>query len=350
MSGDAGVTGLEGLSISVGNDAHADMVGAIQRVSFGSDGLRYQRLDVHAQLQRFASPVFLHAMVKGELAGSYVLDKRQLLVDHQPVTGYYRGLLSVDKRWQGKGIGQALASAASGWMAETAGSDPMLSYGCIDKSNLRSLNLLKAHGGSVAGSLSMYMMYHQWPEQRCDLTALQEVDARQLHAMTESMYGHYGIRDISDSAQPGFALMDADGIVISARITDTSFRITHMGGFARWITRCLVTPFAVARKRFNPDCFRYIGLSAVLVRPGSEALWPRFVSSVLATQQCHFAAVYVDPGSTLFNTLQKASGLSRFVHGKQGDICVVLQTHGHTEQARLSQSAGKGIHLWPVDS
>ena len=339
-----------GIDIEVHSEPHADMIDAVQRLGFGSEGLRYQRLNVHAQLQRFASPVFFHATSQKQLIGSYVLDKRELLVNQQAVTAYYRGLLSVEERWQGHGIGRQLAKAARHWMEETAPAKPVLSYGCIDQSNTRSLKLLQAEGAFIAGSLSMYMMYHQWPAQRCDLVELHSIDPQQLRVMTEAIYGHYGIRDISHCAQPGYALVDADGIVASARISDTSFRITQMGKLAKWTTRCLVTPFAVARKRFDPDCFRYIGFSEVLIRPGCEASWPRFVSTVLAQRQCHFGAVYVDPRTRLFGALQKASGLSRCLHSTRGDICVVVQTHNHCGQAGLEESASKGVHLWPVDS
>ena len=99
---------------------HTDVSTLLESIDFGGDGLRYRRLDVQSQLERFNCPVWFHAMSEGELAGVYVLDKRNLLLHGRRLTGYYRGALAVATQWQGQGLGRQLVQSAMQWMASQA--------------------------------------------------------------------------------------------------------------------------------------------------------------------------------------------------------------------------------------
>ena len=334
------------------------LVPLIEHTVFGSDGLRYKRLNVDAQLQRFNDPTYFQALLYGELVGSYVLDRRSLLIRNEAVTGYYRGVLAVATQMQGRGIGKRLTETAGRWLQETAGDTPLLSYGCIDQSNKRSLHVLKSTGALPGPSLSMYMMYRQWPRARCELVTEDVVSVQACTALADEVYADCQIRDISDSNLPLLVLEDANGVAIAARIADNAFQITAMGTMARWGTRFLVSPFAPARKRFDPDQFRYLSLSNVLIRPGCESLLSDFVSTILARYHCHFAAVFVDPNSRLFQQIQKANRITSFMHSKKGSIQVVTRLLNKNEDLQEplkevfsdSTQANHPIHLWPIDA
>jgi len=313
------------------------LVPLIEHTVFGSDGLRYKRLNVDAQLQRFNDPTYFQALLDGELVGSYVLEATQM---------------------QGRGIGNRLTETAGRWLQETAGDTPLLSYGCIDQSNKRSLHVLKSTGALPGPSLSMYMMYRQWPKTRCELLTEDTVSVQACTALADEVYADCQIRDISDSSLPMLVLEDANGVAIAARIADNAFQITAMGTMARWGTRFLVSPFAPARKRFDPDQFRYLSLSNVLIRPGCESLLSDFVSTILARYHCHFAAVFVDPNSRLFQQIQKANRITSFMHSKKGSIQVVTRLLNKNEDLQEplkevfsdSTQANHPIHLWPIDA
>ena len=81
--------------IEIDSQPMSGVVALVESTTFGSDGLRYQRLNVQAQLERFNAPVYFHALADDELCGVYVLDKRALLIDDQRVGAYYRGVLAV---------------------------------------------------------------------------------------------------------------------------------------------------------------------------------------------------------------------------------------------------------------
>ena len=327
-------------------------VGAlVESTTFGSDGLRYQRLNVQAQLDRFNAPVYFHALADDELCGVYALDKRALLIDDQRVGAYYRGVLAVAEPSQGQGVGKLMTQSASQWLSNQAQTSPLVSYGCIDQSNARSLHVLKATGTKIGAALSMYMMYRQWPRKRCELQPLLAIHNGQLQALYNELYADCRVKDVSASKLPGFVVSDEAGIAISARVTTTSFKIMQMSPFARWSTRLFVRPFPPALKRFDPDCFRYVTFSKVLIRPGCESLWSDFVSSILATHECHFGAVYVDPRSVLFNRLQRAIPMTQFLHSTRGSIDIVSKAYNDSDNLhRHLLDNTSPVHLWPVDA
>lgn len=339
------------ISIVIATNPQTDVVELVEATVFGTDGLQYQRLNVRRQLDRFNDPTYFHAMAGEQLVGVYVLDRRDLLIDGKPHTGYYRGVLAVKTSWQGRGAGRQMTAAARTWLADKVVDKPVVSYGCIDKGNTRSLTLLNKAGATAGPALSMYMMYRQWPAERCELIELNESHQSSLKQLADAVYGVCTARDVTASPLPGFALEDAQGIVISARVAKSAFRITRMSAAATWCTSLFVKPFSVARKRFDPENFRYVAFSDVLIRPGSEALWRDFVSTVLANYNYHFGALYIDPNSALFSQLRKATRFSHLLHSSQGSIQVLWQCFPDACDIDLpSEAADASVHLWPVDA
>lgn len=339
------------VTINIAQHPHKHFVPLVEATTFGSDGLQYQRLSVQSQLDRFCEPVFFHAIAKDKLVGVYVLDKRNLLINGIPVRGYYRGILVVEPSFQGNGVGRSLTKAALAWLAEEAKTQPVVSYGCIDSSNKRSMNLLQSTGASIGTTLSMYMMYRQWPSINCKLDSMHTSHASSVHSLKQDLHKDYQVRDVSDSRLPGLVLQDANGVAICARVSTTSFRISNMGRMAAISTRLFVKPFSAARKRFDPDCFRYVSFSDVLIRPGCEKLWPRFVSTALARYECHFGAVYVNTHCRLFTQMQKAQPFARLLHSSTGSINVVWQTFDNVNGKHIALPENTAnFHIWPVDA
>jgi len=346
-------SGLDKVLVEVAEQPHPQLISLVQATTFGTEGLQYRRLDVQSQIDRFAEATFFHALSDDKLVGVYILDKRHLQIDGQVLTGYYRGVLAVATHYQGAGVGKYLTSAARTWMSKQAAQRPIVSFGCIDQSNARSLNLLQSGGATSLASLSMYMMYRQWPRRCCELVSLESVPTEKLRLAADETYADCRLRDVSASKQSGFVLHDDGGVAICACASVTSFQITAMGSVATRCTRLFVVPFLPARKRFDPDCFRYVSFSNVTIRRGCEKLWPRFVSSVLAHHQCHFGAVFVDPHSCLFARLQKAQFLPRFFPASQGSISVVWQAFSDSStdtESLIRNGSATPVHLWPIDA
>ena len=291
----------------------------VESVVFGTSGLRYRRLDVAAQLGRLHDPVFVCAYRADALVGVYALDRRALSVDGRAVIGVYRGTLCVASDAQGSGVGAALAARGREWidaLADGSG-EAVLSWGCIDADNTRSLTLLEREGASDTGALAMLMSYRQWRRERVALEALAPGrDPREVAVLAATL-ADCALRDVTPSALPGLALLDGAGLRVSARVALSGYRIETMGRALDAAVRVFVTPFPPARRRFDVNAFRYVRFSDVAVRDGCERDWPRFVATVLARYGVHFGMVFVDPASALHERIagngRPASGSLRLM-------------------------------------
>jgi len=324
-------------------------VNLLESTEFGSDGLRYRRLKVQQQLERFYRPRFFYiqseqASVQSELVGLYVIDERRLLINGQEKPGYYRAALVVAKTWQGQGLGKALTQSAMQWIDQQSSQQPSFTYGCIDASNRRSLAVLASQGVHPVAHLRRLMMYRQWLRQPVELAAVYD-DGSDTH----SSQG-FSVSDITHSSLQGFTLADKQGSIISARCAETAFCITDMGVMVNGMVRCFVTPWPPARKRFDPQNFRTISFSQVVIRQGGEANWSDFVSSVLSHYRCHFGAIYLDKHDPLLARLQNTQGLMQRLFKSTDSVCVVARYSGAENFSASGEVLSRPVNLWPVDA
>ncbi len=188
--------------VTISNEVPADYETLVENVTFGTEGLRYQRRNALEQLKRFNEPVFITAHMLDELVGVYVLDKRQLTMGGESVTGYYRGVLAVAAEWQGMRVGVKMTNAAMDWIDEQAAllSQLVLSYGCIEAENIRSITLLEKQGASIAGVLSQFMMYRQWPRSKTELVEI--TDSSEHNTLLDNCLEDCVWRDVTPASTP----------------------------------------------------------------------------------------------------------------------------------------------------
>lgn len=297
----------------------------IESVPFGSAGLRYRRLNTGDQIDRFHAPLFITAHRDQRLIGAYVIDRRTLMNNDQLVTGFYRGLLAVQADFQRQGVGRQLTLAGFEWIQTQAASssEAVLTYGCIDASNDRSLALLRQQGAVQLGSLSRFMVYSQWPRDGKAGSHLQPVEERLARVLLGETIVDCRLRDVTASKSEFQGMFIGGQLIACARVSRSLWRIEDMGRILGLTDRCLIRPFPMARRRFNSECFECLQLSDVGLRAGSEQHWSGFVSALLARHEMHFAMLLIDPGSALHRRLRRIGWLGPLVHGTKPDIHVM---------------------------
>jgi len=324
--------------------------GLLEDIVFGTSGLRYRRRQVAEQLMRFNDPTFIALRVADTLAGVYVLDKRQLICGNRPALGLYRGLLSVAENYQGKGIGKQLGEAAAAWINETASdaTQPTLTFGFVEADNTRSRNMLHGFGHRAISEQVARLIYRQNPSLERPLTSISEIDANLELIGLELTHADCSLRDITSSPLPGYAITDSDGLRISARVSPVEIAPQTLGRAADWMVRLLVTPFAPARKRFDPRAFRYLKLTSIVLRPGCEADWHPFVGSLLHQYGLHFASVQLDVNSALLTRLQRIRGFTPWLRPADQRVLGVGRPVGD-KAAELMTDYGGPHQLSAVD-
>ena len=356
---------MTGPDVAVHREPPEDFVAFAGALRFGAGRARYRRANLVDQLARFADPRYLVAREGARVVGGYAIDFRTASLRGAPVPGAYRALLGTAPERRGTGVGRALRERAHALLerrAERLG-EPVLAWGCIDAANAASLGLVGGGGARDVGGLATWLLYRQAPRETFPLETI-DADAspavRHGHALAleasrrDCALADATLPDARDGAgAPGgtgagsvvHALLEGERVVIAARVALTELAFDTLGPANDALVRGLVMPFGFARRRFDPRAFRYLGLSDVVVVPGAERLWPRFVSTLAVRHGVHHALVALDPSREAWARLRRAS---RRRARAAADVRVLARWHG-PGAAGAPLPDGEPVALAPVD-
>ncbi|MEO1247368.1 MAG: GNAT family N-acetyltransferase [Pseudomonadota bacterium] len=312
------------ISIEVLPQPGAELIGLIESVPFGDEGLSYRRADVGRLLRNADRPVCFCARDEdsGAIRGSYVLTLSKALLDGRPVRSCYRGLLAVDETVRGTGVGRRLVDRAFDWLAEESRRDDsaLLSWGLIEERNLASRRLLEARGAEELRFLQTQLVYRQWPR---DSAAVIELDESQKHAYdAQRLSAAKGLALTAGSALPVFGLMSGDELVAAARVGVQELDLGEGGRTARFLHRHAYSRFAVLGKRYNRRAFRYLSIHDPLVRAERGSAWREFLSALLARHELHMAMFTLDTESQAAETLDEAGVTGRFAKATRSRLAL----------------------------
>lgn len=323
-------------------------VAQLREAEFGTEGLRYRRLHLEDQLARLSNATFFELRQRQQLIGTYAVAERDLTPGNDPVTGLYRGLLTLAPQAQGRGFGRYLVEQAFCWLQDRAGASPTLSWGCIEDANSRSLSLLRSLGATSLGTLESRLVYRQWPAERVAIHALGSDDSAQLDAGLAEAQSDCWLQASRYTTNDYFATTDGNGIVTGARAQMTAISMTASGGRFDLFYDRVLRRIPAARKRFDPRNFRYLRLSDVIARPGRESDWLMFLPTLLRRHDVHMAMFLLDPRSAVYSALAKAGLFGRFSDSTRQTIHVVARSW-NTAADFHERLAGAPMAIGPLD-
>ena len=262
----------------------------------------------------------------------------------------YRGLLSVRSDRQREGLGRLLVERTLAWVGEHAerAGEPLLTWGCIEARNDRSLRLLRARGAQPLGLLETLMVYRQWPRIRVGVDVIEDPRLPAVRGALDETHADCGLRSEADSPLPFLAVSDEAGIVAGARPALTRVDMERIGGLWDVLNDRLLRHVPAARRRFDPRNFTYVRLSDVVVRPGHAGVWRDFLSTVMAMHGTHMAMLVLDPRSRASGLLHEAGVFGRFAAATRQRL-LVLGRAWNLEPARLAAHVDAPVGLGPLD-
>jgi len=338
--------GSRKLSLQVAASPGAAFKNCLGDSVFGSAGIRYRRLDVDRQLGRFPCPVFVELLSNGQLAGAYLFSIQPLVVNGQPALGVYRGMLTVKEEYKGRGLGRWMVEHSIDWI-ERATADagvPVLSWGCIDASNERSLRLLQSLGARRLGSLVSMLVYRQWPAERI---AIEEAEQGSLEDDMRQSLSDCVVTKRGCTPGAHYRVSGDEALPSAATVNEVRLEMQAMGSHWDAMYRLLLKHAAPARRRFDPDNFRYLRLADLVVDRANVRCWPAFVSTLLARHDLHMAMFVLDPASSQFRLLDEAGVFGRFGRATQQQIEVLGQAW-HCDADFLPAVAAAPLGIGPL--
>ena len=337
-----------GLSIRARPDVSPAFLAQLERTEFGSSGLRYRRLGLEAQLARLPDPVFLELHKHDALLGTYAVSRSQVTVGNEVAEGLYRCLLTLEPSVRGGGHGQWFVSRVLAWLQQCAGAidRPAISWGCIERRNERSLNLLSSLGARRLGSLESVMAYRQWPREAVEANVIE--DKQSVEEAFLETHRDCGLSRVGSADTPFYAVAGDARIDAGARATMTAISLTRSGSFGERLFDALMRSVPAARRRYDPQNFRYLRLADVVIRPGKTSLWRDFLSTLLARHDAHMAMFMLDPQSRAYSLLRETGLLGRFAASTRQHIEVMAQGWNFPP-GKVDEMAGQPIAIGPVD-
>ncbi|MEL7296141.1 MAG: hypothetical protein AAGJ86_00695 [Pseudomonadota bacterium] len=303
------------------SDEWLDYVAAVW---FGGAARRYQRRNVREQVARFEKPRFLSLRYAGKLIGSYLIDQQALTFNQQPVSGFYRGLLSVDATFRSQHLGGAMTDAALRWIKERAESRTALTYGCIDEYNKRSVALLSERGMQALTVLRQRLFYRQF--KRRTLATARVTNALTSNALADLAASTERMVTPDDWSYGNWITVDDKRTQrIAARYAVNELALAPMSGVAGFVINRLMPLFPPGRRRFNPHAFRYVSISDPVNGAGPKASWDALIEHLMVIHDCHFVCLISDTVDSSGNALLDSGALGRKALEKASTVGVLGQ-------------------------
>jgi len=339
-----------GIRIKARREPRRAVIELLSKLSFGSEGLEYRRLDIAAQLARLPSPVFIELEQDGRLVGTYMVATTTLQTDAGRVTGLYRGLLGLEPGARERGLGKTLVASTLDWIDRYARqhAEPLISWGCIEAANRRSLGLLGSLGADRLAELEALTVFRQWPRRRVRAGQLATSEAGTIAVGLADSYADCAVCIEPLSASDYWAVTDDSGIVAGARaaLTRVDMHRTGSAWDAAW--RGLLRFVPAARRRFDPRNFRYLRLSDVIVRDGAAEVWRELLPTLLREHDAYLAMFVVDPRCDARRRLETPGLFGRLTASTRQRIAVMAHTWQLDDMLR-AELGRRPLAIGPLD-
>lgn len=311
MKGDFRVHALEHPS--------ADLVEFIESVHFGGEGLRYRRTGLARSLEPLDASTWLALRDQTDaVRGSYALASTTSALGEQQIRSIYRGLLAVDPVLRRRGLGKKLVEAAFERLDSSAGGNPVLSFGLIERENTASRTLLESLGAAEVGTLESRLVYRQWPRRSQDLVPLS--DQSLLEYELELSRQRAGLRLHAPGRLPAFGLIRGDSLTAAARVSISSIDLGRGGPLESFLHRHAYSKIHAIGKRYNRRAFTWLGIHDPLVLPDSAGAWREFAAALLAHYDMHMALFTLDSNSAALALLQDAGVFGQFARATRQEL------------------------------
>ena len=339
------------LSLVATRQPGGDLVRQLEETWFGSQGVRYRKLAVGEHLGRFTAPAFLELRSGDRLVGTYVIEAGRLASAGIGATGWYRGLLTVNPEFQGRGLGRLVVDRTFEWLdAHASGSaEASISWGCIERNNERSLRLLQSIGAIELGTLETRLVYRQWPREQVAIDVLGADAREEIRRAVDETYADCGLTAAIPDEQPFYAVTRESRIVAGAHAAIARVDMERLGGWWDFMHDKLFRHVPPARRRFDPRNFTYLRLSNAVVLPGHEQVWKPLITTLAARFGVHMVMFAFDPRSRAHRLLQDAGVFGRFADATRQEVAM-LATSWHVDRDTLAGIVAKPLGLGPRDA
>lgn len=324
--------------------ADEDIVTLLENTVLGSEGgMRYSMQNIGERITNYGSGLsFMALYKKGSLAGVVGLCSRKTFNGGIPYHSTYLRYLAVRSAFQTAAVSGrrserlthveesfkhklfSMFREPASFRAGTDGpAEPQVMYAYVESRNERSKNLIHQAGYEYIRSFLTvaFSRFSPAPDRR--VSRLTPAEEPAMAALLTGYYRDYCFYtdEFSFFGHRYYVMRVNDEIVAGVCAIPTSYMVVNVPGVWGWVMMNVLPKTPWFRRLFRPGEFRYLVLSSIYCRPGSEDLLPDLFEAVCAAEGYHTALTWLDDHSDLYESMRtnrRMGALNRILNAKPG--------------------------------
>ena len=313
------------LQVETCTEADEELLQHIKSTILGTPGrIRYRLTRIENKLAHMKEIYFVLLRMRGHLLGSIGFNKRYIHCGKDSYKSWYiryfyihapfRAKKQKKEKYRDPSRGSnMLRDAGLPYMSEPAllipeEYDPKeknLVYGYVESSNFRSLNM-SAQSGSVTirkFNTLIFTRIKLVSSENCRRLEKDEIES--FTPVLKDFYKEYTFYTDENMFYDGnyFAYIKKGEILAGLQVHPEAWKIMELPGWTNKILLNIVPALPGVRKIFNPKDFRFLALEGFYYKQGQESLLQDLIESVCKHFNTHFALMWADNKSHLYETL-----------------------------------------------
>lgn len=285
----------------------------LERIIWGSGGVRYTMHHVAQTLKRLKSPQFFSLTENGQLVGVTTLNQKVVGLGGTVYPAFYAYGIAVDAAKRGRGYGTLLAEQRLRYGLSKVG-DKGLTYSYVEATNTSSLKTnLKAGSGSI-GQYQVLVINRWRPRDEARCQRPKGTGREQLGQLLRSQYENQALVDLDQSVDLDnyYTLEHGDDIVAGLQCQRHHLTITALpGASGRMMVKIL--PHLPFLGGLLPERnLHFLRFGNIYAQRGMEAAIFTLMEALLARHHLNFGMIYLDRRSPVYQRLKAAGRFGLF--------------------------------------
>jgi hypothetical protein len=278
----------------------------LQRIVWGSGGVRYTMHNVADTLNRLKTPHFFSLMEEGKLVAVTTLNHKTLCLSGKTYPAFYAYGIAVDPYRRGLGYGTLIAEQRLQYGLSQIGKRGLF-YGYIEASNTASIKTNTKVGSKSIGQYHTLFMSRLQPVDNSQLQNLNPTMKDKLVHLLGKQYENHALTDFDTSVQIDdyYIIKQGDEICAGLQCERHQLTIKLMPGASGLILVKVLPIIPVLRHLIPGRNLHFLTFGNIYFKNGMEAEIFSLMEALLARHQMNFAMIYMDKRSPVFQRLAK---------------------------------------------
>ncbi len=345
------------LQVETCTEANEELIKHIKSTILGTPGrIRYKLTRTENKLAHMKEIYFVLLRMRGHLLGSIGFNKRMTLCGEDSYQSWYiryfyihaplRAKYQKSEKYRDPSRGSnMLRDAGLPYMREPAllipeEYDPKkknLVYGYIESFNFRSLNFSAQSGSVTIRKFNTLIFTRIKLKSNNNCRRLEKNELESFKPLVKEFYKDHSFYTEDNMFFDGnyFAFIENGEVLAGLQVHPEAWKIVEMPGWTNKLLLNVAPLLPGIRKIFDPKDFKFLALEGIYYKEGHESLLQDLVESVCKHFETHFALIWADNQSPLYEAL--VNNIDFGVIGKSFDrseVEIRVQFNNFTEEEK----------------